>query len=331
MMLSKRLSGEPLRKRPVSERKIQANRRNSRRSPGPKTERGKRTVSRNAITHGFYSKDVVITHGAGAESPEEFQILLVGFLEHYKPVNIVEQFFVEEIVKCLWKKARVTRAENGEICKGLNTLAKERVWLPTERTRKALETAEAIFHGAEKRAREKDSASQRLSALHDAQRNLLEHAMGRLYLSDLLEVAKSEMAVHGHLSTEIAVKISSAFGLWDDPFATVCLQAASLAAGGESTPSSDVGDETSKTRALVVEAINVRREMIKVFEKRAEECESLAEARCLSLPPAEVIDKHIRYGAQANRELYRAMGELERLQRQRKGENVPPPLNVKLE
>ena len=138
------------------------------------------------------------------------------------------------------------------------------------------------------------------------------------------------MAVNGHLSTEIAVKISSAFGLWDEPFATVCLQAASLAAGGKSTPSSDVGDEPIKTRALVLEAINVRREMISMFEKRAEERVSLAEARCLSLPSADAIDKHIRYGAPVDRALYRAMGELERKQRQRGGENVPPPLNINL-
>jgi len=55
------------------------------------------------------------------------------------------------------------------------------------------------------------------------------------------------------------------------------------------------------------------------------------EARSLHVPPADVTDKLIRYEAHMDRQLYRAMDQLERLQRQRKGENVPPPLNVRLE
>jgi hypothetical protein len=52
-------------------------------------------------------------------------------------------------------------------------------------------------------------------------------------------------------------------------------------------------------------------------------------ARRFSLP-AGATDKLLRYESQLDRELYRAMDQLERLQRQRKGENVPPPLNVNL-
>jgi hypothetical protein len=71
--------------------------------------------------------------------------------------------------------------------------------------------------------------------------------------------------------------------------------------------------------------------MIKSFEKREEERYSLAEPRRLSLPPSDVIDKLIRYESHLDRQLYRAMDQLERLQRHRRGENVPPPLNIKLE
>jgi len=50
----------------------------------------------------------------------------------------------------------------------------------------------------------------------------------------------------------------------------------------------------------------------------------------VSLPPALVSHKLLRYEAHLDRQLHRAMDQLERLQRQRKGENVPPPLNVNL-
>ena len=38
--------------------------------------------------------------------------------------------------------------------------------------------------------------------------------------------------------------------------------------------------------------------------------------------------KLLRYEAHLDRQLYRAMDQLERLQRQRRGEKVPPPLNI---
>ncbi len=43
----------------------------------------------------------------------------------------------------------------------------------------------------------------------------------------------------------------------------------------------------------------------------------------MSLPPADATDKLLRYEAHLDRQLYRAMDQLERLQRQRRGENLP--------
>jgi hypothetical protein len=40
--------------------------------------------------------------------------------------------------------------------------------------------------------------------------------------------------------------------------------------------------------------------------------------------PADATDKLLRYEAHLDRQLYRAMDQLERLQRQRRGETVPP-------
>jgi len=48
------------------------------------------------------------------------------------------------------------------------------------------------------------------------------------------------------------------------------------------------------------------------------------------LPSVNATDKLLRYEAHLDRQLYRAMDQLERLQRLRRGENVPPPLNINL-
>ena len=48
------------------------------------------------------------------------------------------------------------------------------------------------------------------------------------------------------------------------------------------------------------------------------------------LPSAETLDKILRYETKLERQLYRAMNQLERLQRMRQGESVPPPLTMEV-
>jgi hypothetical protein len=74
-------------------------------------------------------------------------------------------------------------------------------------------------------------------------------------------------------------------------------------------------------------------EILELLEEHAEERsigEVEAEVRSRCLPPADVTDKILRYEAHLESQLYRAMDQLERLQPQRKGERVPPPLHVNL-
>jgi hypothetical protein len=66
------------------------------------------------------------------------------------------------------------------------------------------------------------------------------------------------------------------------------------------------------------------------FVTKSEDLAVDAEARSLTLPPADATDKLLRYDGHLDRQLYRAMDELERRQRQRRGEAVPPPLNINL-
>ena len=48
-------------KRPISERKLQANRANAKRSSGPRTEAGKAASCRNALKHGILSRALDLT------------------------------------------------------------------------------------------------------------------------------------------------------------------------------------------------------------------------------------------------------------------------------
>ncbi|MGC2182739.1 MAG: hypothetical protein WA637_05640, partial [Terriglobales bacterium] len=159
------------------------------------------------------------------------------------------------------------------------------------------------------------------------------HRCSLLYLKSLLQIAKSEVEEQGYISEEIRKRIVSSFYSWDYLFAFACAAAGPPEAKEEDGSSQNVDEETGGKHSDVAAIIDHRLSVISLFEEHAVEREKLqgdAEARSFSLPPADATDKLLRYEAHLDRQLYRAMDQLERLQRQRGGENVPPPLNINL-
>ncbi len=321
-------------KRPTSERRIQANRRNALRSTGPTTAQGKRTVSRNAIKHGLLAREVVLTAGEGTESLKEFHDLAEQLCEHFDPVGVVEESLVETIAVCWWRKARVIRAENGEIRKGLDTLTMDRVLRNSDKGNRDLGLQEMVgCFNAQSQADPTMSPTPKLTARFD-QCDLRGSRVGLAYLRALLEKAKSNIASDGHISKVIAEKIFVAFFHWDFLFSVWCAYLDRPENKTEDRQSDEVGDETTgKEHAVLAAAIDDRLKMISTFEGDVMTRENLAidaEARSFSLPTTDATDKLLRYEAHLDRQLYRAMDQLERLQRQRKGETVPPPLSINL-
>jgi hypothetical protein len=317
-------------KQPVSIRKVEANRRNARRSTGPKTERGKRTVARNAIKHGFLAREVVITAGDGKESLAEFRVLVAQLSGYYGPVGIVEELLVQNVATSWWRKARVIRAENGELRKRLDMLAMDRDQRNSYKSNHdlvALRVASNLF--SDENLDDQPVTKDASSAVQEAQRDLTKHHDGLYFLTELLEEAKSEIAQDGYLSSEIRTKILHAFEYWDYYFAENCMRCC------PPEESEEVVDEQAfkKYADRLVADIDERLEIIsrlKGYATKREELALDADARSFSLPPADATDKLLRYEAHLDRQLYRAMDQLERLQRQRRGENVPPPLNIDL-
>ena len=76
--------------RPISEKQLEANRRNASQSTGPKTEAGKQASRMNAVTHGLLAKAVVITAGDYQEDEQEFGQLLEDLREQFTPVGVAE-------------------------------------------------------------------------------------------------------------------------------------------------------------------------------------------------------------------------------------------------
>ena len=202
------------RKRPVSERRIQANRRNALRSTGPKTARGKRTVARNAIKHGLLAREVVITAGDGEEDLAEFHALIGSLWEYYEPAGVVEESLVQTIATCWWRKARVIRAENGEIRKRLDTMRVDSALRDSDKVNLylAVSQMELGFFGRENPA-DKIPLIEQWTAMQSVQTTLRSHHSGLAYLHALLEKAKAEITRDGYMSAETRrFFANSAFG-----------------------------------------------------------------------------------------------------------------------
>ena len=293
-------------------------------------------MSRNAIKHGVLAREVVITAGDGEESLKEFHVLVESLGNTYLPVGVVEETLVQTIATTLWRKARVIRAENGEIRKQLDTLEVDRALRNSNKANLdvALLEMDMGSYNAENPADGRVSTVERWSAMQAAQSNLREHRSGLGYLIALLNTAKSEISNDGFISEAIAKKIFSAFGLWNHFFAICCFRAGPPEVTPEGPPSEKVVEkQVEQEHTDVLALIENQLEMLGLFKEYVSERERLAadaEARTFSLPSAEATDKLLRYEAHLDRQLYRAMDQLERLQRQRRGENVPPPLNVNL-
>ena len=86
----------------ATKRQIAANRRNARKSSGPKTPQGKATASMNALRHGLRARKVVIP----GEEQDEFDQLHAGLQNQYQPQNPAEQHLVDQAAITQWKLVR---------------------------------------------------------------------------------------------------------------------------------------------------------------------------------------------------------------------------------
>jgi hypothetical protein len=105
----------PGKKPSISERKLEANRRNGAKSHGPVTEEGKSVSRWNALKHGLTSRNLVIQGGPAKESLPEYEHLLTCLREELKPASMLAEILLEEIAGCYWRIRRANMAEAGHI------------------------------------------------------------------------------------------------------------------------------------------------------------------------------------------------------------------------
>jgi hypothetical protein len=93
--------------KPISPKQRRANRRNAKKSTGPRTAEGKQTASRNATTHGIFSSDCVLP----GESPAYFRLIKNGIFAELAPRSMLEMLLAVRVVRAEWGLLRVAAAE----------------------------------------------------------------------------------------------------------------------------------------------------------------------------------------------------------------------------
>jgi hypothetical protein len=83
-----------------SPRKIEANRRNAKKSTGPKTSVGRATSSWNSTRHGLLSKSLPPIYGQGKK---QFARLLTTLQQDLDPIGTLEEVLVEKIAQEYWR------------------------------------------------------------------------------------------------------------------------------------------------------------------------------------------------------------------------------------
>ena len=295
-------------KKTMSQKQIDANRRNARKSTGPRTQAGKAASKLNSLKHGILSSEVVVRGLTGCESTGDFDALRQRFWQELAPVGPVEEMLLDRIVTSFWRLRRAMKAEAGEIA--LNVDGGH--W---ERTRPC-----RMYHPIKMAA---------LFPTGDTSRRLEESTTGLHCLMGMLQRVRAAVEKAGEL-TDAALQ--------ETHFAGKPNGLTNELAELRTVPLHDAEglDETALKagrREQILTAINRRLEQYRWLERQAterEEAEESARQAAAVLPSPETLDKIMRYETTLERCLYRAMSELERHQRRRQGEAVPPPLSMEV-
>ncbi|HEV2546624.1 MAG TPA: hypothetical protein VGU20_04755 [Stellaceae bacterium] len=105
----------------TSNLQIEANRRNARRSTGPRTAQGKRSSRMNALRHGLTAQHVTVFD----ETEADFRRFHRQLMRVLRPEGAMEAQLAERAVICAWRLRRVYRIETGMFSKA------RKLWAPT--------------------------------------------------------------------------------------------------------------------------------------------------------------------------------------------------------
>jgi molybdopterin converting factor small subunit len=259
----------------------------------------------NAVKWGIFSKRVVV-HGLQIrERSKEFEELRERLWEELAPVGAVEEMLVDRVVTAHWRLRRALTAEAGEIALSVDGGH----W---ERKKSEPEEFRAFFRG-----------------FHDTLTEMEQSARGLSYLIRTLEELRERVTGEGEVTEAALGQFRCRFGEMGNALTRELEGLRTELAANPGGLSVEALKKEIQVAILgrVEGRLNLYRYLSGECEEREEKEEEARQAAEV-LPSPGVLDKILKYEGKLERQLYRAMNQLERLQRRRNGEVVPPPITV---
>lgn len=300
----------------VSEKQLEANRKNAQKG-GVNTAEGKAIVKYNALRHGLLAKEVVVTTGEGAEDPEEFNALLADVKTQLAPVGALEEMLVEKIAVAYWRLRRAYRYEVGLI-------------------RSELDNATDDFYNGKTPA----SDYKKQQTDEEIEREIKKHREGVEYWK---KDKKGLSRIHKN-----GKPLEDIYN-WDENWRSLYYKLSTL------VPDEELDDDDEWIRQLreflnnkagwsddriwqtLIEICDEKLKehteaIVKLEKEKARNKLKLQVIKKLgNIPSRDELDRLLRYEGSIERQFYKALNQLERLQRLRAGDNVPPPAEVDID
>ena len=301
----------------VSQKQLIANRQNALKSTGPKTETGKALASRNALKHGLLASEVVIDNGEGAENRQEFETILNDLIGQFQPVGSLEEMMVEKIATSYWRLRRAQRYEVGILRQKLDTASDQ------------YDAHNESDHEIDKRI---DQLQQKTAAWQ----------ADRTVLKQLYDQGEDLSAIYDRhqawkwINKEILGPERQKIG-GPDGCIPVIVQ---LGPDRQYTTPQDVRNELNEKGysddqiwqmmiGLCERTEGALKEIAQLEKQKTNNKLSLQRLQKTGALPGKLeMDNLLRYETAINRQMDQAIKQLERLQRRRGGEPVPPPVSV---
>jgi hypothetical protein len=298
----------------VSEKQLEANKANAQKG-GVKTAEGKEIVKYNALKHGLLAKEIVITVGDGAENPEEFNALLEDLNTQLKPEGTLEDVLVEKIAVAYWRLRRAYKYEVGLIRNELDNATDKFYSKTTYSGDKKNKTDEEIEQqiaqekeGIEYWKKDKEGLTRMhkngtpVEELYDWDENwrLLYDKVSELVPDEALDDDEEWIR-------QLREFLNNKVGWSDDQIWQTLIEIC------------DEQIEHHKEQLLTLEKDKEKNKLkLQVLKKLG------------NVPSKDELDRLLRYEGAIERQFYKAMNQLERLQRMRSGESVPAPIEVEV-
>jgi len=295
----------------ATNKQIAANRKNASKSTGPKTPEGKAIASRNSLKHGLLAKEIVITAGEGAESQDQFDSLFANLIEQFDRQGMLEEILVEKIAVAYWRLRRAHRYESGLIRQKLDSVT------------------DSFYDGNTPfvvKARTDDEIDRQIE---QEKEEIISWTQDKKELTKMYKDGKSLDEIDETNWEWLVDKYEDIMNdnyHYEEPYPQNC-KAIFIRNTGWSTD-----DIWQAHIELCDDRVNYHRMQILKLEKDKEKNQlKLEVAKKLgSIPQRRDLDRLLKYEGTIEKQFYKAIDQLERLQRRRRGDSVPPPVNVDL-